>query len=230
MLRCSEAAACRSKIALPLPADQPGLGRTEKFLGVADQGGDQLAEPIAAACRDRKHRLASPQYIGEPRSILLRTIQVGASLSRWLRVIDIGEPQHEIRFGRTRARAPHAFLLDGIVGLANAGGVDDRHRIAVEIELHLDDVARGAGMRRDDRDLAPRELIHQRRLADIRRTRDGDHEPVAQAFSSALRRKHFRDFAEQRFDLRERRRDQFGRAHRPRRRSRCRLRSARRLR
>ena len=77
------------------------------------------------------------------------------------------------------------------------GGVDHRHRIAVEIELHLDDVARGAGMRRDDRHLAPRQLIHQRRLADIRRTRNRDHEAIAQTFTSALCRKDFFDFRQQ---------------------------------
>ena len=38
-------------------------------------------------------------------------------------------------------------LLDGIFGVANAGGVDQRHRIAIEIKLHLDHVARGAGVR-----------------------------------------------------------------------------------
>ena len=54
-------------------------------------------------------------------------------------------------------------------------------------------------------------VIHQRRLADIRRTRDRDHQPVAQPFTSPLCRKHFFDFRKQRFDLRQRRRDQFGR-------------------
>ena len=38
-------------------------------------------------------------------------------------------------------------------------------------------------MRRDDRDLATRQLIHQRRLADIRRTRNRDHEAIAQTFA-----------------------------------------------
>ena len=141
---------------------------------------------------------------------MLRTRQTGAVpvvinfLARRVR-----EPQHEIGFRRAGARTAHALLLHGIVGLANAGGVDDRHRIAVEIELHLDDVARGAGMRRYDRDLAPRQLIHQGRLADIRRTGNRNHEAVAQAFTLALCRKDFFDFAQERFDLRQRRRDQF---------------------
>ena len=66
------------------------------------------------------------------------------------------------------------------------GGVEQRHRIAVEIEMHLDDVARGAGMRRHDRHLAPRDPIEQRRLAGIGRTRDRDHQALAQAFAAPL--------------------------------------------
>jgi len=47
--------------------------------------------------------------------------------------------------------------------------------------LHLDRIARGAGVRRDDRHLAPRQRIHQRRFADIRGTGDRHHQPVAPA-------------------------------------------------
>ena len=127
------------------------------------------------------------------------------------RIVSIGKPQHEIRFPCPRSRAAHAFLLDGIVGLANARGVDDGHRIAVEIELHLDDVARGAGMRRDDRHVTARQQIDQRRLADIRRASNRHHEAVTQTFTLALCRKHFFDLRQQRFDLCERRRDQLRR-------------------
>ena len=123
----------------------------------------------------------------------------------------VRQPQHEVGIRRTRPGTTDALLLDRIVGLANAGGVDHRHRIAVEIELHLDDVARGAGMRRHDRDLAARQLIHQRRLADIRRSGDRDHEAVAKPFAPPLPRKDFLDLGQQRFDLRQRRRDQFRR-------------------
>ena len=59
----------------------------------------------------------------------------------------VGEPKNEIRFTCPRPRPAHTFLFDGIVGLAKSCGVDDRHRIAIEIELNLDDVARRAGMR-----------------------------------------------------------------------------------
>ncbi len=56
-------------------------------------------------------------------------------------------------------------------------------------------------MRRDDRHLAPCQLIDQRRLADIRRTCDRNHQPVAQTFALALRRKHFLNLAEKLSDL-----------------------------
>ena len=94
-------------------------------------------------------------------------------------MLRIDHPQYEVRLFRTRARPAHPLLLDGIIGLANAGGVDHRYRIAVEIELDLDHVAGGAGMRGDDRHLASRQLIYQRRFADVRRTRDRHHQPVA---------------------------------------------------
>ena len=87
---------------------------------------------------------------------------------------------------RTRLGTPHAFLLDRIIGFTNARGVDHRDRLAVEIELHFDDVARGAGIWRDDRDLAPRQMIDQCRFADVRRACDRDHQSVAQPFALAL--------------------------------------------
>jgi hypothetical protein len=78
------------------------------------------------------------------------------------RIQRVRQPENEVRIRCPRPRSTNTLLLHRIVRLANAGGVDNRHRIAVEIELHFDDVARGPGMRRYDRDLATRELIHQR--------------------------------------------------------------------
>ncbi len=133
------------------------------------------------------------------------------SLQLWSFVpLRIAHPQYEVRFRRPRPRPAYTFLLDGIVGLANSGGVDHGHRIAVEIELHLDHVPRGARVRRHDRHLAPRQRIHQRGFADIRRTGDRDHQSLAQPLATSLRRQHILDLAQQHFDLRPRRRDQFG--------------------
>lgn len=108
-----------------------------------------------------------------------------------------------------RARARRTLLLHGIVGLANAGGVDDRNRIAIEIELHFDDVTRRAGVWRDNRDIAARQLIDQRGLADIRLPRNRNHEAVAEAFRMSLCRKDFCNFIVQRLDRLDRRRHQF---------------------
>ena len=52
--------------------------------------------------------------------------------------------------------APHALLLDRLSALANPRGVEQRDRIAIEVEMHLDDVACGTRIRRHDRRLAPR--------------------------------------------------------------------------
>ena len=53
-------------------------------------------------------------------------------------------------------------------------------RNAVDFDLALDGVARGAGDRRDDRDLVARELVEEARLADVGRPDQHDGEPVAQ--------------------------------------------------
>jgi hypothetical protein len=53
-------------------------------------------------------------------------------------------------------------------------------------------------------------LIHQGRLADIRRARNRNHEPVTQSLASSLGCQHSVDLAQQRFNFRKRRRDHFG--------------------
>src|SRR5262245_61077423 len=94
----------------------------------------------------------------------------------------IDDPQHEVCAGGLLARSPHAFAFDWIVRFANAGGIEHRHRIAAEIEMQSEDIARGARKRRHDRSLAACQPVEQRRLARIRRTRDGN----AQAFAQTL--------------------------------------------
>ncbi len=95
------------------------------------------------------------------------------------------------------------------MGLAHPGGVEQGYRITVEIEMHLNNVASGAGMRRHNRRLPPGNPVEQRRLARIRRAGDSDHEAVAQALALRRTRKGFRDFTFQRGDPGQRRRDQF---------------------
>ena len=50
--------------------------------------------------------------------------------------------------------------------------------------MHLDDVARGARLLRDDRHVAPGERVEQARLAGIGRAGDDDAEAVAQALAA----------------------------------------------
>jgi len=56
----------------------------------------------------------------------------------------VDHPQNEIGVRRPRLGARNAFALDRIVGLADAGGVEHRDRIAGQIEMHFDHVARRA--------------------------------------------------------------------------------------
>ena len=92
-------------------------------------------------------------------------------------VLRIAHPQHQVGIRGARPRPAYTFLFYGIFGFANSRGVNHRHWITVDIELDLDNVARGAGVRRDDRHLPPRQRIHQRRLAHIRRACDRNHQP-----------------------------------------------------
>ena len=126
-------------------------------------------------------------------------------------VLGITQPQHQIGFRRARHSPPHTFQLHRIIGLTYARGVDDRYRVIIEIELHLNDVARRAGMWRYDCDLTARELIHQRGLADIWRAGDRDDETIAKPLAPPLPRQNFLDLGQQHFDLCQGRRDQFRR-------------------
>ena len=138
-------------------------------------------------------------------ALLAATVQGSTETTFYVLAVYFGA----VGIRRTRPGAAYALLLHRIVGVANARGIDHRHRIAVEIELHLDHIARGASMRRHDRHLAPRQCIHQRRLADIRRAGNRNNEPFAQTFTSRRCRKGFLNLVAQRRNLRQRRRHQF---------------------
>src|SRR6516164_5091458 len=60
----------------------------------------------------------------------------------------VSDPQNQIRFRGAGAGAAYTFLLDRLAAAANARRVQDGERIAVEIEVHFDDIARRAGVRR----------------------------------------------------------------------------------
>ena len=80
--------------------------------------------------------------------------------------------------------AEHRVALDAAVdrpAAADAGGVDERHRLAVERDLGVDRVARRAGHLRHDHPLLPEDTVDERRLAGVRPADDRD-----------LRRPHLR--------------------------------------
>ena len=98
-------------------------------------------------------------------------------------------------------------LARRIVGLPNPGGVDERYRIAIEIELHLDDsrVVPACG----DTFATSRRAswfisVDLPTFGDRYR----DHQAVAQPFTLSLCRKDFFNFLQQRFDFCDRRRNQ----------------------
>ena len=218
------------KFPLPGSADQTALAAAKVALRETDQGRDQLRHAVATARRDLKDRPALPHSAnGRPaasRSILFRTIQTGAVPSCWIATCDTSASHSTRSASAARARARRTpSCSTGSSVSRMPGGVDHRHRIAVEIELHLDDVARGAGVRRHDRDLAARELIHQRRLADIRRPGDRDDETIAKPLTPPLPRQDFLDLGQQRFDLRQAPARSIPPARRPRPRNRSRPRS-----
>ncbi len=77
--------------------------------------------------------------------------------------------------------------------------------------MNFDHVARGAGMQRHDRSLAPRQAIEQRRLAGVRRAGNRNRQAFAQAFTLCRCAKGFFDFGFQRRDLAQRRCDKLRR-------------------
>ena len=98
-----------------------------------------------------------------------------------------GVEDEEPQFGGrgAGAGAAHPFLLDRVGAVAQPGGVGENHRIAGEIDRHLDDVARRAGDRRGDRGLPPCDAVEQARLAGIGRTDDRHRDAVAQPLAAA---------------------------------------------
>ena len=104
------------------------------------------------------------------------------------------QPQHEIRGFHAVQGAADADLFDEPASLVQARRIDEGDGAAVEIEVHLDRVARGSGHGGHDGRLAPRQCIEQGRFPGVRRS--GDHH--LHAFAHALRRAGLRQFATER--------------------------------
>ena len=88
------------------------------------------------------------------------------------------------------ARAADAFLLDAIVGVAQAGGVDEGQRDAVEIDRLAQHVARGAGNVGDDRALGGGERVEQARFAGVRAADDDHVQAVGETCAAARAGEH----------------------------------------
>src|SRR5262249_10023685 len=93
-------------------------------------------------------------------------------------VLGAGPPhrdqEDQIGGGQFGAGAADADLLHRIVGVAQAGGVGQADRDAVEVERLLDQIARGARHVGDDGPLLPEEGVEQAGLADIGPPGDDD--------------------------------------------------------
>ena len=74
---------------------------------------------------------------------------------------------------RLLACAPDTFTLHGVIGLPNTRRVEHGYGKAAEIEMKLEHISGCSGKRRDDRRLAARKPIEQRRLPCIGRTGNG---------------------------------------------------------
>src|SRR5882724_3982388 len=101
----------------------------------------------------------------------------------------VNKPEHKIGGSRPLPRAANTFLFNRIVRIADASGVEQRHRIAVKIKMYFDYVTRCACIRRYDRRLALGNTIEQRGLSGVRRPRDSDDQTLAQTLTSYRCRK-----------------------------------------
>ena len=98
----------------------------------------------------------------------------------------VGEPQHQVGRRRPLLGPPDSLALDDALGLAQAGRVDQRHRVAAEVEPHLDQVAGGARLRRHDGDVALGYRIDKAGLSGVRRAEDDDLGAVAEPLAAPV--------------------------------------------
>ena len=97
----------------------------------------------------------------------------------------VEQQQAEVGLGGAPPRAPDTFRLGAPLRLAQPRRIQQGDGIPAEVEVNLQHVARGAGLVRHDRDVAPRQTVDQARLAGIRRPDHGDRETRAQPLAAA---------------------------------------------
>ncbi|MCY1238188.1 hypothetical protein D9M72_509130 [compost metagenome] len=108
----------------------------------------------------------------------------------------VDQVQHDIRAADRVPGAVDANALDFIGGvLAQAGGVDDMQRDAVDLDGLAHAVARGAGDGRDDGQLRAGQRVQQRRLAHVGLARQHHRQALAQQRALARLRQHAAKFS-----------------------------------
>ena len=95
----------------------------------------------------------------------------------------VEDDQREVGARSAGERAAHAFALDFVAALAQAGGVGEGDRPARQVEADLDDVAGGAGAGRDDGRLPSGQAIEKAGFSGVRRAYDSDAKALAQALA-----------------------------------------------
>mmetsp|Transcript_32493 Transcript_32493/g.76308 ORF Transcript_32493/g.76308 Transcript_32493/m.76308 type:complete len:400 (-) Transcript_32493:129-1328(-) len=124
---------------------------------------------------------AARVHTGQPRAdALVLGLVVGLA-----HAAEVVQEEHHVGVGDRVPAARHADALD-LVGrvIAQAGGVGDVQRHALDLDGLADLVARGAGDGRDDGELGPGQRIEQRALADVGLA--GEHHLQAVAQQGAL--------------------------------------------
>ena len=93
---------------------------------------------------------------------------------------------HCISRRRMGSRAPNAFRFYFVRRVTQPRRVHQRDRHTTQHHARLQRITRGARRGGDNRHIALSQRIDQRRLADIRRPRDSEHQPLAQPLATAV--------------------------------------------
>ena len=174
---------------------EPGEERIEPLPG-PDREGDRVR------ARDPPGRRRGPE-VGEVGLVEdEQRVAVDQRGQRGVRFRRARVQHHQPEIGVLRAveRAADPLRLDRARFVAQPRRVGHDRRIAAEVEMDLDRVPRGAGLGRDDGDVAPGERVDQARLAHVGRAEHGDRDPVPEPLAAPRVREMARDLAGERGD------------------------------
>ncbi len=137
----------------------------------------------AALPRLNLHRIATAIDLVEherERNLGRHMLQVVLDGSHRLRIGRIDDEQHAVRARDFVTGTPDAFGFHLVRRFAQACGVQDVQRQAVDRDAFTQHVTRRAGRRGDDRGIVTGQSIQQARLAGIRSARNDDRQAVTQ--------------------------------------------------